>query len=107
SQAYDFIDVQDVARCNVLALQSEASDEFYNVGTGVQTSIAKLCDTILELKHSDLKVTYQPYQDEDARRMVRNRIGCPVKAKKELGFEYEIDLKSGLRDLIKWRKSNS
>ena len=61
SQAYDFIDARDVARCNVLALKSEATDEFYNVGTGVQTSIRELCQTILDLRHSDLKVTYQPY----------------------------------------------
>ena len=42
TQAYDFIDVEDVARCNVLALQSDANDEFYNVGSGVQTSIKQL-----------------------------------------------------------------
>ena len=34
SQAYDFIDVVDVARCNVLALQADVADEFYNVGAG-------------------------------------------------------------------------
>ncbi|MBZ0254915.1 SDR family NAD(P)-dependent oxidoreductase, partial [bacterium] len=77
SQAYDFVSVQDVARCNVLALQSDVTDEFYNVGTGVQTSIKDLCDLILELKQSDLKVTYKPYSADDARRLVQNRIGCP------------------------------
>ena len=107
TQAYDFIDVEDVARCNVLALEAEASDEFYNVGTGVQTSISKLCDTILDLKQSDLKVTYNPYSEDDARRMVQNRIGCPVKAKRDLGFEYEIELRKGLQDLIAWRDSNN
>ena len=106
SQAYDFIDVRDVARCNVLALQSTATDEFYNVGTGVQTTIAELCDKILELRQSDLKVSYNPYSADDARRMVQNRIGCPIKAKKELGFEYEIDLEKGLKDLIYWREAN-
>jgi UDP-glucose 4-epimerase len=107
SQAYDFIDVKDVARCNVLALETEESDEFYNVGTGVQTSISQLCDTILDLKQSDLKVTYNPYSEDDARRMVQNRIGCPVKAKRDLGFEYEIELRKGLQDLIAWREANS
>ena len=106
SQAYDFIDVRDVARCNVLALNAEATDEFYNVGTGVQTSIRELCDTILDLKESDLEVTYKPYSEDDARRLVQNRIGCPEKAKKELGFEYEIDLGQGLGDLIAWREAN-
>ena len=33
TQAYDFIDVEDVARCNVCALKSDACDEFYNVDT--------------------------------------------------------------------------
>jgi len=106
SQAYDFVDVRDVARCNVLALNAEATDEFYNVGTGVQTSIRELCDTILDLKESDLEVTYKPYSEDDARRLVQNRIGCPEKAKKELGFEYEIDLGQGLGDLIAWREAN-
>jgi len=106
SQAYDFIDVRDVARCNVLALQSSATDQFYNVGTGVQTTIAELCDKILELRQSDLKVSYNPYSADDARRMVQNRIGCPKIAKKELGFEYEIDLEKGLKDLIYWREAN-
>ena len=106
SQAYDFIDVEDVGRCNVLALQSEATDEFYNVGTGVQTSIKELCDTILELKNSDLKVTYNPYSEDDARRLVQNRIGCPQKAATDLGFTYQYDLRTGLQRLIDWRKSN-
>ena len=105
SQAYDFIDVRDVARCNVLALKSAATDEFYNVGTGVQTSIAQLCDKILELRNSELQVSYNPYSEDDARRMVQNRIGCPKKAKKDLGFEYEIGLEQGLKDLIDWRSS--
>lgn len=104
SQAYDFVSVYDVARCNVLALQSDATDQFYNVGTGVQTSIKQLCDTILEMKKSDLKVTYKPYSADDARRMVQNRIGCPIKAEKDLGFKYEIGLREGLQRLIDWRE---
>lgn len=106
SQAYDFISVQDVARCNVLAMQANATDEFYNVGSGVQTSIKELCDLILDLKESDLKVTYKPYSEEDARRLVQNRIGCPIKAKQDLGFEYKDGLRQGLLNLIAWREAN-
>ncbi|WP_431064154.1 NAD-dependent epimerase/dehydratase family protein [Methylotuvimicrobium sp.] len=106
TQAYDFIDVEDVARCNVLALQAEATDEFYNVGSGVQTSIKQLCDLILELKQSYLKVTYKPYSADDARRMVQNRIGCPKKAEADLGFKYRYELREGLQKLISWRESN-
>ena len=106
SQAYDFIDAEDAGRCNVLALESNISDEFYNVGTGVQTSIKELCDTILEIKNSDLVVKYNPYNEDDARQMVQNRIGDPKKAEKDLGFKYRYDLKSGLRRLVDWRRKN-
>ena len=105
SQAYDFVSVQDTARCNVLALQADVTDQFYNVGTGVQTSIRELCDLILELKNSDLKVNYKPYSADDARRLVQNRIGCPEKAKKDLGFAYKDSLKEGLLSLIDWREN--
>jgi UDP-glucose 4-epimerase len=106
SQAYDFIDVEDVARCNVLALKSEIADEFYNVGSGVQTSIKELCELILKLKNSKLEVSYKPYSEDDARRMVQNRIGCPKKAKTDLGFNYHFSLEAGLKKLIKWREIN-
>ena len=107
TQAYDFIDVEDVARCNVCALKSDACDEFYNVGTGVQTTIKELCDTILELKNSDLQVIYNPYSEDDARRLVQNRIGCPQKASEDLAFKHKYNLKSGLQRLIDWRLKNA
>lgn len=106
SQAYDFITARDAARCNVLALKADVVDEFYNVGTGVQTSIKELCDLILSLRQSELTVTYNPYSPEDARRLVQNRIGAPEKAAKDLGFMYDDDLRSGLLDLIAWRQRN-
>jgi UDP-glucose 4-epimerase len=107
SQAYDFIYVEDVARCNVQALKSDTNYGFYNVGTEVQTSIKQLCDLILELKKSDLKVTYKPYSEDDARALVQNRIGSAVKAQRELCFTYKYNLTEGLLKLIEWRDKNN
>jgi len=106
SQAYDFIYVEDVGRYNVLAMESDKTDEFYNVGTGVQTSIRELCDTILDMKKSVLKVKYNPYSEDDIRRLVQNRIGCPKKSEEDLGFIPKYDLKQGLQQLIDWRNEN-
>jgi UDP-glucose 4-epimerase len=92
-----------VGVCNIKALEAEVTDEFYNVGTEVQTSIKELCDTILDLKKSDLKVTYKPYDAEDARRLVQNRIGSKQKAITDLDFEAKYDLVEGLMRLIDWR----
>ncbi|MEK6844014.1 MAG: NAD-dependent epimerase/dehydratase family protein [Nanoarchaeota archaeon] len=103
TQAFDFIYVDDIARANVLALKSNSTDEFYNVGTGVQTSIRELSDLILRLKDSQLKVIYTPYSANDTRSLVSNRVGCPEKARKDLGFEYKYSLEEGLKKLIEWR----
>ncbi|PQV57281.1 UDP-glucose 4-epimerase [Sediminibacterium magnilacihabitans] len=103
SQAYDFIYVEDVARANIAGLTSNQSFGFYNVGTEVQTSIKTLCDTILQLKESTLKVNYKPYSADDARALVQNRIGSAKKAKEEIGFEYKYKLEEGLQKLIDWR----
>lgn len=105
SQAYDFIYVEDVARCNVMALKSDTNFGFYNVGTEVQTSIKTLCDTILRLKDSNLQVHYKPYSADDARALVQNRIGSRQKAEKELGFRFKYELEEGLQKLIEWRES--
>lgn len=107
SQAYDFIYVEDVARCNVKAMQADTPFGFYNVGTEIQTSIKQLCDTILRLKQSDLKVTYKPYSEDDARALVQNRIGSREKAEQELGFKYSYSLEEGLNKLIAWRMENN
>jgi UDP-glucose 4-epimerase len=103
SQAYDFIYVEDAARCNVDALKSEIGFGMYNVGTEVQTSIKDLCNMILELKKSNLKVTFKPYTADDARALVQNRIGSKVKAEKEIGFKFKYSLEEGLKRLIEWR----
>ena len=55
------------------------------------------------MKNSELKVTYKPYSEDDARALVQNRIGSRVKAEKELGFLYKYSLKEGLQKLIDWR----
>ena len=103
SQAYDFIYVEDVARCNIKALKSDVNHGFFNVGTEVQTSIKELCETILKLKSSNLKVKYNLYSEDDARALVQNRIGSKIKAEKEIDFRYKFDLEEGLQELIKWR----
>ena len=102
SQAYDFIYVEDVARCNIQALKSKIKHGFYNVGTELQTSIKELCETILRLKKSNLKVKYNPYSEDDTRALVQNRIGSKEKAENDLGFKYRFELKNGdLKELIK------
>jgi UDP-glucose 4-epimerase len=102
SQAYDFIYVSDVARANICAMKSEATDKFYNVGSGKQTSIKELAEVVLDITASDQKIHYEP----TGQTFVTNRIGDPSNAKKDIGFEYEVGLEEGLKKLIDWRNTH-
>lgn len=99
TQSYDFIQVEDVARANVLALQSDATDAFYNIGMGVKTSLNELVALILEITGVDTEIEYRP----EAQSFVTHRIGSTEKAVEDLGFTARIPLDEGLRSVIEWR----
>jgi len=102
SQAYDFIYVSDIARANICAMKSDATNDFYNIATGKQTSIKELAQMLLDITGSDLEIEYQ----EADQMFVTSRIADVTKAKEELGFEYSIDIEEGLDKLIKWRREH-
>ncbi|MCP5046947.1 MAG: NAD-dependent epimerase/dehydratase family protein [bacterium] len=102
SQSYDFIYVSDVARANICALKSDATDDFYNTGSGVQTSIKELAQLVLGITGSPLEIHYEPA----GQTFVTNRIGDPSRARAETGFQYEIEMEEGLRKLVEWRDAH-
>lgn len=102
SQAYDFVYVGDCAQANVCAMKGNTVDQFYNVGTGIRTSIKELAEMILRITGSDLSVQYEPA----GLTFVKNRIGCPKKAEKDIQFKASIKLEEGLKSLIEWRKAH-
>jgi UDP-glucose 4-epimerase len=101
SQSMDFVFVEDVARANLLAAQSDAADEVFNVGTGIQTSLNKLCEILLRLTDSKLR---PEHREARAVANVQTRRAAVEKAKRELGFEATVSLEQGLRELIRWRQ---
>jgi len=103
SQAYDFVYVGDCAKANICAMKADTVDQFYNVGTGIRTSIKELAEIILKITGSKLSVQYEPC----GLTFVKNRIGCPNKAEKEISFKSSIELEEGLKHLIKWRKEHA
>lgn len=103
SQAYDFVHVSDVARANILALQADASDEFFNIGMGVKTTIRELVDRLLEITGSDLEPEYRPQEQM----FVTHRVGSTDKAERLLGFRATIPLDEGLRSVVAWRRKDS
>jgi UDP-glucose 4-epimerase len=102
SQAYDFIHVRDVARSNVCALKADVPFGFYNVGRGIKTSIKELAELLIELTGSKLSLQYDPAGTT----FVTNRVGDPTRAKKDIGFDWTIELRDGMQSLIDWRRAN-
>ena len=92
TQSMDFVYVADVARANILAAQSDVTDEVFNVGTGKQTSLSELCDLVLRLTNSPMRPEYR-----EARKVanVQARRAATEKASKLLGFEAKVSLADG------------
>ena len=103
SEAFDFVAVEDCAKANVCGMSSNATDEFYNVGTGNRTSLKNLAEKLLNLTGCNKEIQYEARSQST---LVKNRIGSPVKAGNEIDFIADIDLDEGLKRLIDWRASH-
>jgi UDP-glucose 4-epimerase len=103
SQAYDFVYVGDCGRANVCAMKADSTDRFYNVGTGIRTTIKELAETLLEITGSDVGIRYEP----EGMTFVKNRIGSTELAAREIGFRAETGLEDGLRALVEWRAAHA
>lgn len=101
SEAFDFVAVEDCARANLCAMRADVADRFYNVGTGIRTSLKQLAERLCHLTGCNQPINFAARSQAT---LVRNRIGCPERAAAELGFTAEIELDEGLRRLIAWRK---
>ena len=103
SEAFDFISVKDCAIANICAMESEANDSFYNVGTGLRHSLKELAEILIELTQFKGGIKYKARSQAT---LVKNRIGCPKKAYSEINFKSKIKLREGLLDLINWRNKH-
>jgi nucleoside-diphosphate-sugar epimerase len=102
SHTYDFVHVEDVARANILSLKAEATDTFFNIGTGLGTTIDELVGMLLEITDSGIEPEYLPQEEV----FVTNRIGSTELAEQLLGFRAEVDLRAGLESVVEWRRAD-
>jgi len=103
-QSMDFVFIDDVAKANILSLQSDVTDEVFNVGTGVQTNLNQLCAALLKISGSSLK---PEYREARAVANVTRRRAAIEKAEKMLDFRATISLEEGLRQLTEWRNKEA
>ena len=95
----DFVYVRDVAKANIAALLADVTDEAFNIGSGMETSLKQLLEQLLEVNQS----TLQPlFREANMVNPVSRRLADVEKAKKMLNFSTGISLKRGLEELSAW-----
>ena len=101
-QTMDFVYIDDIARANVLALESEVTNEVFNVASGTETSLNELAAALLRAMGSPLKPEHGPERKVNP---VGRRLADTTKARRLLGFQTGISLDEGLSRLVSWWKA--
>jgi UDP-glucose 4-epimerase len=93
-QSRDYVYVGDVARANVLALENEVPSGAYNIGTGVETSVNRLYQLLVDISGKDLPPEYGPGKPGE---QLRSSVDAGL-AKRVMGWSPEVNLSDGLND---------
>ena len=99
-QIRDFTFVGDVARANLLALESSAVGIF-NVGTGVPTDVNRVHATLTEIIGYPREAEYIPRPMGEVLATYLDS----SKAKTVLGWEPQVSLHAGLRQVVEWMQA--
>lgn len=100
SQSMDFVHVDDVARANILAAISGASDVALNVGSGSETTLSELARLLARaMGRPDLTPVHV---EERAVNPVQRRLASVDAARRLIGFDASIPLETGLAGLVDW-----
>jgi UDP-glucose 4-epimerase len=97
-QVRDFINVDDVATANLIAMDYRGPTQIFNVGTGVGTTINSLAQILKEMVGKSAEVNHLPPQPGEP----SSSIADVSLAKSELGFQARWSLQEKLAEVIEW-----
>lgn len=103
NQSRDFVSVHDIVRASILAMQKEeANHGSFNVGTGRQTTILDVANTLIRLLKSqdivpDVKHKFRKGD-------IRHCFSDISKARQVLGYQPDVSFEDGMKELIEWSK---
>ncbi|HEY7483818.1 MAG TPA: SDR family NAD(P)-dependent oxidoreductase [Streptosporangiaceae bacterium] len=100
-QTMDFVFTEDIARANLLAADSDATDEVFNIASGTETSLRQLAEALLRAMgaDADLGLDFGPPRTVNS---VVRRLADVSRAQERLGWKAEVDLENGLHRLVAW-----
>jgi UDP-glucose 4-epimerase len=100
-QLRDFIFVEDVAEANLAAMESSVKNGFFNIGTGITTTITEIADLMTKLYNLKLKSEYLPALKGD----VKSSQASISLSSKLLNWKYNTNLEDGLTKMLKNKHS--
>ena len=94
-QSRDFTFVDNVVDANMLALEArgDVAGKVYNIACGERVSLNELLDQVRELTGSGVGADHRAERAGD----VRHSLADISRARAELGYEPQVDLREGLR----------
>lgn len=99
-QVRDFIHVKDIAKANLKAMESKTDVGFFNIGTGIPTSINKLAKIMIDISNKKLNVVHKEALQGDVKKSLANT----EKTENEVRWKSKIELKEGLEKLFEeWK----
>lgn len=99
----DFLHVRDLARACLLAIEKSVDCDPVNIGSGEGIKIKELAAIILNAAgYPQARVIF----NNEKPTMIPFRMVDISKAKKLLGFQPHVKLKTGIEDLLKWYIKN-
>ena len=100
SQTMDFVDVRDIARANILALEAPVTDRVYNIASSARRACWSWRELLSEaMGRADLEPEFGPARKVNP---VSRRLADTSAAARDLGWSAEIPLGEGLQDLVAW-----
>lgn len=97
-QTRDFVHVKDVIQANLLALQSKADYQVFNVGSGVATTILDLANIVIRLSRKKISpVVTGKYRTHDTRHFVADTSKI-----KKLGYSPKVAIKEAMKETMMW-----
>ncbi len=100
-QTMDLVYIDDVTDANIIAMESDVTDEVFNVASGTETSLLDLLRAVLKVTGADLEPEFLPARSVNP---VPRRLASTQKAENLLGFKAQVGVEEGLRRLVAWRK---
>ena len=96
NQIRDFIFVEDVAKANLMSMESNTTQNFVNIGTGKSISILELAKMMIEISSKNLSPIFDEEQPGD---IEKSQADISL-SKEKIRWSYKTELVDGLKKLM-------